>query len=285
MASFPGKEPVHFNAWRFLNSHRHPSRPIVSLTHCPIGCSMGVLVPCQVDGSLCSCRHKHHSEVNDTMRHLTMIGVLTMVCAMAASAGNICPGGNSTNFVTLSPSISGSTGHDPDPANTGCNTLITINSNLTVTVTIPDGIPYDGVEDNLVGVLNNSSILIGSLLLSGTDIFGLDGDGICRYTWAAANGVSSSSYCSSLAGATAGTDPQDYFGPTVSQYQITNVNSGAVFFSPVIAPGGRTFFSLEEPPNASLQVTPTPGVPEPGPMTLVFAGAGSLWIARRRFAR
>jgi PEP-CTERM motif len=216
------------------------------------------------------------------MRTLMFLMALLVLTTLVATAGTICPGGNSTNFVTLSPSISGATGHDPDPTGTGCNTLITINANLTATVTIPDSIPYEGVEDNLVGVLNNSSIVITSLTLTGTDIFGLDGDGICLFTWAAAAGVPSSSYCSSLPGATTGTDPRDYFGPTTSSFAITNANSGTVFFGAGIAAGSRTYFSLEQPPNAALQVIPGTGVPEPGTLALACTGFAGFWLYRRR---
>jgi len=215
------------------------------------------------------------------MKKLLLAVVLISLFAALASAGNICPGGNSTNFVTLSPSISGATGHDPDPTGTGCNTLITINANNTVTVTIPDAAPYEGVEDNLVGVVNNSSSIITSLSLSGSGIFGLDADGLCLFTWAAANGVVSSSYCSATQ--KAGTDPQDYYGPT-STFSITNVNAGFVNFGPGIAAGGgKTFFSLEEPPNAQLVVTP--GAPEPRSIVLICSGLGLLLLRKRRAYR
>ena len=195
--------------------------------------------------------------------------VLALGCtAVAMFAGTICPGGNTTSF-----------DHNPDPSGTGCNTLITIDANNTVTVTIPDANPYDGVEDTLVGVVNNSTTTLNTLLLSGSDIFGLDGDGVCTYTFAAANGVVSSSYCSNSQ--RNGVDPQDYYGPT-SRFIISNANTGTVnFVGGVAGNGGKTFFSLEEPPTAQLQVV-VGGTPEPATCAMLLGGLGSLWLYRRR---
>lgn len=201
------------------------------------------------------------------IKQLSMTVVTLGLAAMTSFGGTICPGGNTTNFA-----------HNPDPAATGCNTLITINANNTVTVTVPDSAPYDGVEDTLVGVVNNSSMTINTLLLSGNDIFGLDGDGVCVFTFAAANGVSGSNYCSNSQ--VNGTDPQDYYGPTTT-FTIINVNSGNVNFTGGLAAGGKTFFSLEEPPTAQLQVV-VGGAPEPATCAMLLGGLGSLWLYRRR---
>jgi hypothetical protein len=195
------------------------------------------------------------------------LAVATFGLCGLASAGTICPGGNTTNFA-----------HDPDPLATGCNTLITINADSTVTVSIPDATPYDGVEDNLVGVRNNSANAITSLNLSGLDIFGLDNDGVCTFTFTAASGVAGSTYCSNSQ--TAGTDPGDYYGPT-STFVITDANNGVVNFAPGVASGVSAFFSLEEAPNASLQVVATSS-PEPASYALVVSGMGALLFYRRR---
>lgn len=198
---------------------------------------------------------------------MILLPAALFITAITAAAGNICPGGNSTDFV-----------HDPDPAGSGCNTLITINLNNTVTVTVPDSAPYDGSEDNLVGILNNSVNPLTSLALTGSDIFGLDGDGICRFNFAAANGVSGSSYCT--ASQTGGTDPQDYYGPT-SIFRTTNADSGTVSFSPGVAGGGgKTFFSLEESPSASLGVI-VGTAPEPASFGLFAAAFFALVLCHR----
>jgi hypothetical protein len=109
------------------------------------------------------------------------------------------------------------------------------------------------------------------LNITGSDIFGFDGDGICTFAFTG-NG-----YCS--AAAKLGTDPQDYFGPT-STFSITNANTGTVLFGAGIASGGSTFFSLEEPPTANLVVTS--GAPEPQSFALLAAGMGGLFLLIRR---
>ncbi len=59
---------------------------------------------------------------------LILCSALTVTTGLA---GTICPGSISpTPFF-----------HDPDSAATGCNTLITINPNLTVTTTVQRFIP------------------------------------------------------------------------------------------------------------------------------------------------
>jgi len=184
------------------------------------------------------------------MRKLLLSLTLTAIGSCAAWAGTVCPGPSGANPFP----------HVPDPSGTGCNVLITINANQTVTVSVPDSTPYELSEDVLVGVKNNSSVSITSLGLTGSGVFGLEGDGICIYTFVG------SSYCSAN-GASGGTDPYDYYGPT-STFAITNANTGTVNFNPGIAPGGVSYFSLEGQPDVTLNVIISgtgPGGTTPGP--------------------
>jgi len=69
---------------------------------------------------------------------------------------------------------------------TGCGVLITVNADGTVSVTAEgNGNPYDGVEDTLVGIQNNSDATVTSITLTGSNnsvgIFAFDGDGPCGY--------------------------------------------------------------------------------------------------------
>ena len=209
----------------------------------------------------------------------TLSRLLIFACAAtAAFAQAICPGASGTNnFV-----------HAPDPTATGCNVVITIAANGTASVSIPDSSPYDGSEDTLVGVKNNSASTIASVNLTGSDIFGFDGDGICTFTFVG------SSYCTTAQ--QNGTDPQDYQGPTSTFAIPTPPNTGTVNFSPAIAAnGGTAYFSLEGVPTVSLTVTVTTGggggttgTPVPGSLVLLGLGLACLtgWqLGSRVFAR
>ena len=185
---------------------------------------------------------------------------LVLLASMSGLAfgGSICPGATSgTTFP-----------HPPDPSGTGCNAVITVSASGTATLAITDPTPYETSEDILVGVVNNSSSPVGSIALTSTSgaipIFGFDADGICTFTFPG------NSYCS--ASQKAGTDPQDYQGPTSTFSNIsTDKGSGTVNFSPgVPANGGTTYFSLEGTPsgiNPSIP-PPTTGGPSVGVPTL-----------------
>src|SRR5580704_16776586 len=139
------------------------------------------------------------------MKKILLVGAMLALGSAATWAGSICPAGSGANPFP----------HSPDPTATGCNVLLTIGANGSITVTIPDATAYENSEDVLVGVLNNSGSSIASLNLSGSGIFGFDGDGICTYTFVG------SGYCT---GAAYQTDPGDYAGPTTT---FTNYSSGS----------------------------------------------------------
>lgn len=63
-----------------------------------------------------------------------------------------------------------------------CGILIDITDSGASVLSDPSQPPYDGIEDTLIGVVNESSHTIDALALHGdTDLFGFDGDGICGY--------------------------------------------------------------------------------------------------------
>jgi hypothetical protein len=172
------------------------------------------------------------------MKKTTLASILFLLgnCAAWAAGAPICPGASGANSFI----------HSPDALATGCNVVITLNANGTATVVVTDPAPYDGTEDTLIGVVNNSTTTVTSLPLAGSDIFGFDGDGICTFTFVG------DGYCT--AGQKAGGDPGDYQGPT-STFAVTNANAGTVYFSPGIpGGGGTTYFSLEGVPTTSITV-------------------------------
>ncbi len=160
-------------------------------------------------------------------------------------------------------------------AATDCNILLTVNpdGSLTASAGASPG-TYDGSDDVLVGIVNNSSSVVNSVTLSspGIDIFGFDSDGINTY------GAPGNS-----------TDNTGYGGPLSYFSNISsNSSSGVVnFLGGLAANGGTTYFSLEEAITFS-QITGTTGAtPEPG--TWVMLGTGALGLAgslrRRIFTR
>jgi hypothetical protein len=159
---------------------------------------------------------------------------------------------------------------------TGCNLVITFTSSSEVTTVGSSPGTYDGSDDTLIGVVNNTSSTITSFKISSTnDIFGFDGDGI------------------DVEGPTlfppVGTNPDTtgYGGPDGFFTNILTsggIESGIVnFANGGIAPGGFDFFSLEEPLSVG-SITVTPTVPEPASMAILGVGLLGAGIARHRRA-
>lgn len=138
-------------------------------------------------------------------------------------------------------------------ADTSCGILIDVTNGGVTVYEDPSQGPYDGSDDTLVGVLNQSSQVLGHLFLASAGaIFGFDGDGIC-----------SPSYMSFDAGCPFGTT--EYEGPGTEFIEISpDSTSGVVSFDPTIAPGGTAYFSLEERLESSSVVSGGPSLSEQG---------------------
>jgi len=142
---------------------------------------------------------------------------------------------------------------------TSCSVLIVVNADgSTTTLTDPTQGPFDGIEDTLVGVQNNSTSTVSKLPLKGSPeafipILGLDGDGLCAgyfpgpesppcpygetgYEGRATNGP--------IASEEATTFPAETF-------TVSTPSEGEIeFVNPAIPPGGSAYFSLEGPPES-----------------------------------
>ena len=127
--------------------------------------------------------------------------------------------------------------------NTSCGILIFIDTDGSLRILYdPSQGPYDGIEDTLVGVQNNSNKTIQSIpLYGGTDLFDFDGDGIC--------GIDPNSppdnpqpFNPRPAGCPFG--PTGYEGPSVTLSAADSFN-GTVTFAKGLAPGASAYFSLE----------------------------------------
>jgi hypothetical protein len=154
-------------------------------------------------------------------------------------------------------------------SDTGCQILVVINPGGGISIYGDNSQgPYDGSEDALIGVFNNSGATVPSLNLTGLGIFGFDGDGICTF-----KPFTGSGYCS---GTYYQTDPGDYAGPTTTFSNVSgNGNSGTVVFTGGLASGASTYFSLEGALTAGSISGSTGGGPtSPAPTSILLVVTG-----------
>src|ERR1700677_3297397 len=143
----------------------------------------------------------------------------------------------------------------PVGADTSCAILLYIDKtgSLRVFNDSTQG-PYDMSEDTLVGVQNDSANPIASIPLSGLDVFGFDGDGICGLSPETNQPfVPAPSACPF--------GPTGYEGPNTS-FSTTSPSSGVVNFPANLAPNTSTYFSLE----GAIQTECPPLNPPPTPL-------------------
>lgn len=120
----------------------------------------------------------------------------------------------------------------------GCEILLVVNASNTVSVAGDPSVgPYDGSDDTLVGIVNDSAKPVKAVTVSGpgSGLSGFDGDGICGGGFGTWGGSAGCPY-----GRTG------YEGPGTSF--VTNAtlpDSAEVDFAGGLAPGKSAYFSLE----------------------------------------
>lgn len=134
-----------------------------------------------------------------------------------------------------------------------CEILLVVNSNGGISVLGNSSAgPYDGSDDTLIGILNNSGNPVPAITVSGpnSDLAGFDGDGICTYatggiTGGNGLGFTGDSYCN--AQQLAGSDPEDYEGPhnTFTLDKNSHDDLEVDFAGKGLTAGSSTYFSLE----------------------------------------
>jgi PEP-CTERM motif len=158
---------------------------------------------------------------------------------------------------------------------TGCNEVIDIGAGNVLTFTLgPSGTPYDGSDDNLIGVQNNSGHTISALTLMGSGngggLFAFDGDGIDGYT-SASNAIDTTGY-----------GGNDAYFTNIYTTNVTN-DTGTVNFIGGLADSTVTWFSLESAASGGSGITGTvSSVPEPSTYAMLLAGLGLIGFAAYR---
>jgi hypothetical protein len=145
----------------------------------------------------------------------------------------------------------------PVGADTSAAILILITDTGISVKTDPSQGPFDGIEDTLIAVQNNSSQTVYSLPLSSPNpIFSFDGDGICAVDFFTGLPV----YNPAPPGFPPAFGPTGYEGPGVSFSGINSTKTaGIVNFISGLGPGESTYFSLELAISTVCQ--PITGVP------------------------
>jgi len=157
-----------------------------------------------------------------------------------------------------------------------CNVLLTINADGSVTGTNPSGsTTYDGSDDAMIGILNNTSQTLNHFLIHGSSNFGgsfggMDGDGICEISRFGGAACGNSNTVGSF-----------NYAPDGITLTAINATDGYVDIAGGLAPGAGLYFSLEAPASIN-DITLVTSVPEPASIALFGSALAALAFWRRR---
>jgi hypothetical protein len=165
---------------------------------------------------------------------------------------------------------------------TGCAALITVNADGTSTVQV-DGSqpPFNGFNDSIVGVVNDTGAPLSGLFLSGTllnqPIFGFDGHGLCVAV-DDPGAAQPPAGCPFNSGPS-GYEPTGYEGPG-TWFAPTDPSDGLVNVAGSLAASGSAYFSihgdLDQASLSHFSVAPVPvptAVPVSAQASVAFTGA------------
>src|SRR5579864_6107488 len=193
--------------------------------------------------------------------YLLVFGIIILLMGSSSAFAQtqtcaIITGGDAGGGLGVSPTY---LANQDGRANEGCTILITLNADGSITTTFPNPSPsYDnGLDDNLIGVVNNTAQTITALQLSSATIpiFGLEDDGVCDGPPGWTFSILGPNPNCAIA-----TDPHRY-GPAGINFTIFNANSGIVNFgNGGIALNGNAFFSLEGGHLTKIVVIVVPGL-------------------------
>jgi uncharacterized repeat protein (TIGR01451 family)/fimbrial isopeptide formation D2 family protein len=200
------------------------------------------------------------------------IGVLMMGANSAFAQVQTCAiitGGVAGGGIGVSPTY---LANQDGRANQGCTILITLNADGSIVTTFPNPSPsYDqGLDDNLIGVVNNTSKTITALQLTSATvpIFGLEDDGVCNGPPGWIFSPQGPNPNCAIA-----TDPSGY-APAGINFTILNANSGIVNFgNGGIKPNSNAFFSLEGGSLSKIVAVVVPGLEITKQVSVVGGGA------------